>query len=182
MKFIPTPLTGAYEIELTPFTDERGLFARTYCKREFEEIGHTKEFVQLNHSLTVKKGAIRGMHFQYPPHSEIKLIRCVAGKVLDVLVDLRPDSETFLQHATVELSEENLKMIYIPEGFAHGFQTLQENSVLLYHHTAFYTPGVEGGLRYDDPRLNIAWPLEPTMVSKKDQGYPLITEDFHGIT
>jgi dTDP-4-dehydrorhamnose 3,5-epimerase len=181
MKFIPTALSGAYEIELTPFTDERGLFARTFCKREFEEIGHNKEFVQLNHSLTVKKGAIRGMHFQYPPHSEIKLIRCVAGKVLDVLVDLRPDSETFLQHATVELSAENLKMIYIPEGFAHGFQTLEENSVLLYHHTAFYTPGVEGGIRFDDPRLNIRWPLEPTMVSEKDQSYPLITEDFQGI-
>ncbi|MES2681202.1 MAG: dTDP-4-dehydrorhamnose 3,5-epimerase family protein, partial [Bacteroidota bacterium] len=124
MKFTPQSLSGVYLVELHLLKDDRGGFARTYCKREFEQIGHKKEFVQLNQSWNTKKGTIRGMHYQVPPFSEIKLIRCVKGAVLDVVVDIRKNSPTFLQHLAVELSEDNKTMIYLPEGFAHGFQTL----------------------------------------------------------
>ena len=181
MLFHETSLAGVYTVELEPFSDERGLFARTFCKREFEEIGHQQEFVQFNHSHSNVMGTLRGLHFQHPPHAEIKLIRCIRGKVLDVIVDIRQGSPTFLQHFAVELSEENLKMIYIPEGFAHGFQTLAPHTELIYHHTAYYAPQAEGGLYYADPRLNIQWPLSPTVVSDKDQKQKLITDLFNGI-
>lgn len=180
MIFEETTLKGAYIISLQLLQDERGGFARTFCKKEFEQIGHRKEFVQLNHSYNTHKGTIRGMHFQLPPHQEIKLIRCVRGSVMDVIVDLRKDSPTFLQHISVELSAENKKMIYMPENFAHGFQTLEENSELIYHHTEFYTPEADTGLRYDDPALKINWPLPPVMVSAKDKSYKLIDYTFKG--
>lgn len=176
MKFIETPLNGAYVIELEPFSDERGLFARTFCKRDFEKIGFDKEFVQFNFSLTLMKGTIRGLHYQLPPFSETKLIRCVRGKVYDVLVDLRENSSTYLKWFAVELSEENMKMALIPEGFAHGFQTLEDNSQLIYHHTAFYTPGYESGLRYNDPQIGIKWPLDVSVISEKDLNNPLLTK------
>jgi len=128
MIFKETPLAGAYAIDLTPFEDERGLFARTYCQKEFAAIGHDKAFVQLNHSRNTYKGTIRGLHYQNPPFAEIKLIRCIKGAVYDVLVDIRAGSPTFLQHYGIELSEKNMRMIYIPEGFAHGFQTLEDHS------------------------------------------------------
>jgi len=182
MKFISTALAGAYVVELTPFQDDRGLFARTYCKQEFAEIGHTKDFVQINHSRTIPKGAIRGMHFQIPPSAETKLIRVIRGKILDVIVDIRKDSPTFLRHISVELSEENMHMIYVPKGFAHGFQTLTEYCEMIYHHTEYYTPENERGLRYDDPKLEIEWPHPPALVSQRDQQHPLITEAFEGIT
>ncbi|HYG41201.1 MAG TPA: dTDP-4-dehydrorhamnose 3,5-epimerase [Cytophagales bacterium] len=175
MRFIETPLKGAYIIELEPFSDDRGLFARTYCKRDFEKIGFDKEFVQFNFSLTLTKGTIRGLHYQLPPYSEIKLIKCVRGKVYDVLVDLRDSSPTYLKWFGVELSEENMKMVLIPEGFAHGFQTLEDNAQLIYHHTAFYTPGFEKGLRYNDPVLAIEWPLEVSVISEKDKNNPLLS-------
>lgn len=175
MRFIETPLKGAYTIELEPFSDDRGLFARTYCKRDFEKIGFDKEFVQFNFSLTLTKGTIRGLHYQLPPYSEIKLIKCVRGKVYDVLVDLRESSPTYLKWFGVELSEENMKMVLIPEGFAHGFQTLEDNAQLIYHHTAFYTPGFEKGLRYNDPVLAIEWPLEVSVISEKDKNNPLLS-------
>jgi dTDP-4-dehydrorhamnose 3,5-epimerase len=181
MIFQETALHGAYLISLEPFQDERGLFARTFCKREFAAIGHQKEFVQFNHSHNKHQATLRGMHFQHPPHTEIKLIRCIRGGVYDVIVDLRPDSPTFLQHLGVELSAQNMQMIYIPEGFAHGFQTLEDHCELVYHHTAYYTPGQEGGIRYDDPRLGINWPFPPRVISEKDQHYPLLREDFIGI-
>jgi dTDP-4-dehydrorhamnose 3,5-epimerase len=181
MKFFETELKGAYTIDIEPRKDDRGLFARTFCKREFQEIGHTKEFVQFNHSMSVLKGTLRGMHFQYPPFSEIKLIRCIRGQVLDVIIDLRAGSPTFLNHIGVILSEENMRMIYVPEGFAHGFQTLEDNSQMIYHHTEYYTPGNEGGLNFKDPILNIQWPLEPTNLSDKDQKYPFIDNNFKGI-
>ncbi|MFT5166255.1 MAG: dTDP-4-dehydrorhamnose 3,5-epimerase [Saprospiraceae bacterium] len=181
MIFHKTPLSGAYYIDLAPFSDERGLFARTFCKKEFEAIGHHKEFVQLNHSRNTFKGTIRGLHYQNPPFSEIKLIRCIKGAVYDILVDLRKDSPTFLQHYGLELSEENMRMIYIPEGFAHGFQTLEDNTELIYHHTAFYTPGMESGLKFDNTLLGINWPLPPTVVSEKDQTHPPIDAAFAGI-
>jgi dTDP-4-dehydrorhamnose 3,5-epimerase len=181
MKFIQTPLPDAYLIELTPFKDDRGQFARTFCMKEFAKIGHTKPFVQINHSINVEKGTLRGMHFQQKPHREIKLIRCIAGAVYDVIVDLRKESPTFLQHFGVELSKENGYMIYVPEGFAHGFQTLAPNSELLYHHTDFYTPTVEGGVRYDDKLLNIHWKLPPVNLSPKDITYKDLNKNFEGI-
>ncbi len=181
MKFIPTSLEDAYIIELKPFQDERGLFARTYCKKEFATIGHTEDFVQINHSRTIPRAAIRGMHFQVPPSAETKLIRVIRGTILDVIVDIRRDSPTFLQHIKVELSEENMRMIYVPKGFAHGFQTLTTYCEMIYHHTEFYTPENERGLRFDDPVLNIDWPYEPSIVSNRDQNHPLIELAFEGI-
>lgn len=174
MKFHETTLKGVYTIELEPHLDERGFFARTFCKNEFRRIHHQKEFVQFNHSYTVKKGTLRGLHYQVPPMSEIKLIRCIRGKVLDVIVDLREGSPTFLQHIGVELSAKNMRMIYVPEGFAHGFQTLEEHSEMLYHHTNFYSPDHERGIRYNDPLLSINWPLAPSEVSEKDMKHPLL--------
>jgi dTDP-4-dehydrorhamnose 3,5-epimerase len=180
MKFEETKLKGAYIISLELKTDERGGFARAFCKKEFEQIGHKKEFVQINHSYNTNKGTVRGMHFQHPPYQEIKLIRCVKGAVNDVIIDLRKNSSTFLKHIEVELSEENKKMIYVPENFAHGFQTLKDNSELIYHHTAFYMPEAESGLRFDDPALKIKWSLPAVIVSDKDRSYRLIDNNFKG--
>jgi dTDP-4-dehydrorhamnose 3,5-epimerase len=181
MKFIEAPLAGAYVIELEPFRDDRGLFARTFCQREFAESGFHKPIVQINHSLTRQKGAIRGMHFQRPPACEIKIIRCVQGTVFDVMVDLRAGSPTFLKWHGVELSKENLRMVCIPEGFAHGFQTLTGEAELIYHHSAFYSPEDEQGVRFDDPSLAIRWPLPAVSVSSKDRDYPWIDQKFKGI-
>jgi len=180
MTFEETTLKGAYVISLKLLQDDRGGFARTFCKKEFQQIEHSKEFVQLNHSWNKKKGTIRGMHYQVPPHQEVKLVRCVRGKVLDVIVDLRKDSPTFLQHISVELSAENKKMIYMPENFAHGFQTLEDDSELIYHHTEYFTPEADRGLRYDDPALKINWPLPAVNVSDKDKSYKLIDNSFKG--
>jgi dTDP-4-dehydrorhamnose 3,5-epimerase len=181
MRFLDTELKGAFIIELEPRRDDRGLFVRTFCKREFSEINHSKEFVQCNQSISVQKGTLRGMHFQVPPSAEIKLIRCIRGKVFDVIIDLRKDSPTFLEHIEVILSEENMNMIYVPEGFAHGFQTLEDNSQMMYHHTEYYTPENERGLNFNDPAFHISWPLEPFNVSEKDQKYPFIDNNFKGI-
>lgn len=181
MKFTPTPLAGAYLVDVQPFSDDRGWFARVYCKREFGEIGHDKEWVQMNHSVSYRKATLRGMHFQHPPFREIKLVRCIAGAVFDVILDLRSGSPTFGQWYGAELSAANNRMLYIPEGFAHGFQTLEENSALLYHHTEFYTPGAEGGIRYDDPAFAIQWPLTVTVISERDAGHPFVDKNFKGI-
>jgi len=181
MIFHNTDLKGAYVIELEPFKDQRGQFARTFCKKEFEEHGLVGEFVQFNHSQNVHKGTLRGMHFQHPPFSEVKLVRCVKGAVLDVIIDIRKDSSTYLLHTAVELSAFNQKMIYIPEGFAHGFQTLEAHTELLYFHSNFYQPGAEGGLKFDDPVLGIQWPLTPSYLSEKDKAYELLSSDFQGI-
>jgi len=181
MKFNPLTLAGSYEVELTPFTDSRGWFARTYCKNEFAQIGHTKEWVQLNHSFTQAKGSIRGMHYQLPPFKEIKMVRCIAGTVYDVIIDIRQDSPTFLQWHGTELSAANKRMLYIPEGFAHGFQTLTDDCELLYHHSEFYTPGYEAGISYNDTLLHINWPLQVTNISERDMQYPLLNNNFKGI-
>jgi len=181
MKFTETPLKGSFIIGLEPFSDERGWFARTFCKNEFEQIGHDKEWVQLNHSVTYKKGSIRGMHFQYPPHSEIKMVRCTSGAIYDVIIDLRNGSPSFLRWFGAELSAANKQMLYIPEGFAHGFQTLEENCELIYHHTSFYTPGAEGGIRYDDPQVGINWKLPVTDISERDKNHPALNGTFTGI-
>jgi dTDP-4-dehydrorhamnose 3,5-epimerase len=181
MKFSPTRLNGVYVIDLQPVADSRGWFARTYCKNEFAEIGHNKEWVQINHSFTSRKGAIRGMHYQIPPYGEIKMVRCIAGAINDIVIDLRDGSKTFLNWISVELSAENKKMIYIPEGFAHGFQTVTDNCELIYHHSAFYTLGSERGIRYNDPLINIQWPLPLTEISERDQSHVLLNESFKGI-
>ncbi len=181
MIFTETILNGSYVIELNAFTDERGWFARTYCKNEFSAIGHHDEWVQMNHSFTNNNGTIRGMHFQLPPFSEIKLVRCIAGAVYDVIIDLRKNSATFLQSFGVELSAQNKKMIYIPAGFAHGFQALSNDCELIYHHSQFYTTGAEGGIKYNDPKINISWPLAVTNISERDNQHNLLDENFKGI-
>jgi dTDP-4-dehydrorhamnose 3,5-epimerase len=181
MNFISTPLKGSYLIDVGLFSDARGWFVRFYCKREFQEIGHDKEWVQLNHSVSYKKGTIRGMHFQQPPFAEIKMVKCVVGKVFDVIIDLRKGSETFLQWFGTELSAANRKMLYIPEGFAHGFQCLEDNCELIYHHSEYYTPNAEAGFRYDDPVVNIQWPLDVTMLSPRDKQLPWLNKNFKGL-
>jgi len=181
MTFTETPLSGSFVIDLKTVSDERGWFARTFCKKEFEQIGHTKEWVQLNHSVTYQKGSIRGMHFQYPPYSEVKMVRCIAGAVFDVIIDLRSGSSSFLQWFGAELSGANKKMLYIPEGFAHGFQTLTADCELIYHHTSYYTPGAEGGIKYDDKRIGINWKFPVVEISERDKNHPYLNESFTGI-
>jgi dTDP-4-dehydrorhamnose 3,5-epimerase len=181
MIFTPTPLTGSYTIDLTPFSDNRGWFARTYCKDEFQQIGHTKEWVQINHSCTVQVGALRGMHYQLPPFQEIKMVRCIAGAVYDVIIDLRRGSASFLQWFGMELSAKNRKMMYIPEGFAHGFQTLAAGTELIYQHTERYTPAAEKAVLYNDPLVGIQWPLPPSDLSDRDRQHPLLDKNFAGI-
>jgi dTDP-4-dehydrorhamnose 3,5-epimerase len=166
---------------MIPFSDERGWFGRFFCKEEFAAIGHEKDWVQMNHSFTKDKGVLRGMHFQHAPHREIKMVRCISGAVYDVVVDLRKNSETFLQWFACELSAEKKNLIYIPEGFAHGFQTLSENAELIYLHSEYYKPEAESGLRYDDPRINIQWPLEITQVSDRDQKHEWLEDNFAGL-
>ena len=174
MIFEELPLKGAYKIDLNLLEDSRGGFTRYYCKKEFEKIGLINDFVQMNHSYNYLKGTLRGMHYQKNPHEELKLVRCIKGSVLDVIIDLRRDSNTFLQHFSIELSEKNKTMIVIPENFAHGFQTLEDNSELIYHHTEFYNREAEDGLLYNDPQLKIKWPLPVTNISEKDKGYTQI--------
>lgn len=181
MKATETPLRNAYVLEPEPVVDHRGRFARIYCRRELEKIGHHKPIVQVNHSLTTKKGAIRGMHFQYPPEAEIKMAKCVAGSVYDVIIDLRRNSSTFLKWHGEILSAKNMKMMYIPEGFAHGFQVIEADSELLYFSSQFYNPQHEGGVRFDDPMVKICWPLPVTEISTRDQKHSLLPEDFEGI-
>jgi dTDP-4-dehydrorhamnose 3,5-epimerase len=181
MNFIPTALAGGYEIKFNVHSDNRGWFTRFYSKDLFKSIGLSKEWLQMNHSYTRTKGAIRGMHFQYPPFSEGKMVRCISGAVYDVMVDLRSGSPTFLKWVGVELSPSNQNAVFIPEGFAHGFQTLTEDCELIYLHTAIYNPASEGGLKYDDPYLNIDWPLPVTEISDRDKAHLLIDERFEAV-
>jgi dTDP-4-dehydrorhamnose 3,5-epimerase len=182
MKFLPLPFAGAFVIQLEPYADERGTFTRLFCWDEIKKIRHHKQIVQINQSLTKEKGAVRGMHFQYQPKSEIKMVKCLRGSALDVIIDLRSTSATLLNWHGELLSAENQKIIYIPEGFAHGFQTLEKNTELLYLHTEFYDPKCEGGIRFNDPVININWPLEVAEISQKDLSYSLLSQDFKGIT
>jgi dTDP-4-dehydrorhamnose 3,5-epimerase len=183
MEFHPLALGGAFSIELSPHTDERGAFTRLMCMNELLSIGHSQNFAQVNHSLTRSSGTVRGMHFQNPPRAEVKVVTCLSGKVFDVIVDLRKDSPTFLRWLGLELSEDNRRMIYIPAGFAHGFQALVDNCGLLYFHTDFYAPEAEGGIRYDDEVVEIAWPLRVSHVSPRDLSFERIqTTSFHGIS
>ena len=181
MNFIPTILEGACIIEPSFNKDDRGLFMRTYCKKEFQNLGFSGDWVQMNHSISFKKGTVRGMHFQIQPYGEVKLVRCIVGSVFDVIVDLRKGSETFLQWTSVELSSQNKRMIFIPKGFAHGFQTLEENCELIYHHSEFYSHEAEDGIMYNDPAIGINWPIEVTVVSERDKNHKLINKEFKGI-
>ncbi len=182
MIFRETSLNGAFVVETDPVLDSRGWFARVYDKKEFSAVGHNSEWVQMNASFTNQEGTLRGMHFQYAPFSEAKLIRCIAGNIYDVIVDIRPDSPSFLQWYSVELSASNRLMMFVPSGFAHGFQSLTADCELLYCHSSYYTPGHEGAIKYDDPMLNIAWPLKVTKISDRDLNHPFLTPEFKGIT
>jgi dTDP-4-dehydrorhamnose 3,5-epimerase len=179
MHFIPTPLQGAYIIKLQQLEDERGFFARTWCQREFLNHGLDPSLVQCNVSFNHKKGTIRGMHFQLPPHAETKLVRCIKGKIYDVIVDLRPDSETYLQWTAVDLTAENRRALYIPKGFAHGFQALENNTEVFYQMSDFYSPSHACGFRWNDPSFRIDWPEIVSVISERDQTYPdFTTKDF----
>ena len=174
-------IAGALVVEGQPHTDHRGAFSRLFCERELAEIIGDRRVVQINHSRTHAVGAVRGMHFQHPPHAEMKMVRCVRGRVWDVLVDLRAGSPTFLHWHAEELSPDTSRMLVIPEGCAHGFQALEADSELLYLHTAFYTPASEGALRYDDPQLAIRWPLPVTDLSERDKTHALLSNNFIGL-
>ncbi len=171
MKFVPLKLSGAYLIEPEPIVDERGSFARLFCTKQFQEKGLNSHLEQCSFSFNHKRGTLRGMHFQKEPHPEIKLVRCTRGQIYDVIIDLRPDSPTFKQWEGVILSPENRHMLYIPEGFAHGFQTLEDHSEVFYQISASYVPECASGVRWNDPAFGIAWPTHVSVISVKDQQY-----------
>lgn len=175
MIFSESALAGAFVIDPERRGDERGYFARTFCAREFADHGLATNFVQANTSLSAEAGTIRGLHFQRAPAEEAKLMRCIAGAMWDVIVDMREGSPTYLKSFHTELTPENGRQLYVPKGFAHGFQTLKPNTIAAYMVDEFYTPGVEEGLRYNDPALGLDWPHEVTTVSEKDQSWPLIS-------
>jgi dTDP-4-dehydrorhamnose 3,5-epimerase len=178
MKFLETDLKGAYLIETEPIFDDRGFFARSWCQREFLEQGLNPNLVQCNISFNAKKGTLRGMHYQSKPHEEVKLVRCTKGSIYDVIVDIRPNSPTFKSWYGIDLNSINRKMLYIPEGFAHGFQTLEDNTEVFYQMSNFYHGESARGLRWDDPDVGIDWILtENLIISEKDQNYP----DFYFI-
>jgi len=180
MKPSPTSLEGHYQVRNVSTADARGRFSRLFCEQDFAAIRPGLHFTQVNLSETNQRGTVRGMHYQHAPAAEAKLIRCLRGRVFDVAVDLRHGSPTFLHWHGVELAADDDCAVFIPEGFAHGFQALTDDTQLLYLHTASWTPACEAGVRFDDPRLAIAWPLPVTLVSDKDRAYPLIDEGFSG--
>lgn len=174
MRFVQTKLAGAFIIEMEPREDERGFFARTFCAREFEEQGLSGRFVQCSISLNRKKGTLRGLHYQLPPACEVKLVRCTAGALYDVIVDLRRDSATYLQHVGVELTARNRRALYAPFLFGHGFQTLADETEALYQINEYYVPEASSGVRYNDPKLGIQWPLPVAAISERDANWPLL--------
>jgi len=180
--FIPTPLAGLTLVQRKVIEDQRGFMSRFYCADEFREAGLNKPIAQINHTHTRSKGAVRGLHFQHPPHAETKLVSCLQGEIFDVAVDLRRNSPTFLHWHGVVLSARNRQSLLIPEGFAHGFQTMTEDCELIYLHTAAYHPESEGALNVGDPRLGIDWPLTTTEISERDRNHKAIDRDFQGIT
>jgi dTDP-4-dehydrorhamnose 3,5-epimerase len=178
MIFTETKLKGAYIIDVKRLEDERGFFGRSYCQNELQALGLNTNVVQANVSYNKLKGTLRGMHMQLGPHEESKLVRCTRGSIYDVIIDMRKDSETFLQWTGVELTADSYRMLYVPEGFAHGFITLEDNTDVTYQVTQFYTPGAEKGYRWDDPAFNIKWPIEPVIISPKDKMHPLFEKDI----
>ena len=176
-----TAIPDILVVETNMHKDIRGSFMRLFCQQELSGILGARSIIQINKSVTIQKGAIRGLHFQYPPYAEMKLVRCLKGKIFDVAVDLRQKSKTFLQWHVEILTPSNNKMLVIPEGFAHGFQALESESEVLYLHTAKYQAESEGGVLFNDPKLNIQWPIEYTDVSDRDKNHPLIDEHFMGL-
>lgn len=176
MIFIEIELKGAFIIELDKKQDNRGFFARAFCQQEFNAKGLKPVIAQANIAFNYAKGTLRGMHFQYPPTPETKIVRCTRGSILDIIVDLRPESPTYLHHISVELSDENHRALYVPERFAHGYQVLRDHTETSYHVGEFYTPDAEGGLAYDDPRLQLRWPLPVTAISNKDKNWKLLRD------
>jgi len=172
MIFKETKLKGTYIIEIEKLEDERGFFARAWCKKEFENHNLISRLVQANVSFNKKMGTLRGMHYQLAPYKETKLVRCTRGAIYDVIIDLRPDSSTYGQWMGVELTSENYKMLYVPEDFAHGFQTLEDNTETTYQVSQFYAPGSERGIRYNDPGFGIKWPRNVQVISEKDKNCP----------
>jgi dTDP-4-dehydrorhamnose 3,5-epimerase len=181
VNLIPTAIAGVFVAETKAFQDQRGAFARLFCERELADAVGARHIEQINHSRTSAVGAVRGLHFQHAPFAEMKMVRCLKGRVWDVAVDLRKSSPTFLQWHAQELSAKNTLMLVIPEGCAHGFQVLEPDSELLYLHTASYSPSVEGGVRFDDPALKLPWPLPVADLSERDKQHPLIDTNFSGI-
>lgn len=179
--FISGPLNGLQVVQRKAIEDHRGFLSRFYCAEEFREAGISKPVAQINHTLTRQKGAVRGLHFQHPPHAEIKLVSCLHGEIYDVAVDLRRNSPTFLQWHGEILSATNRRSLLIPEGFAHGFQALTEDCELIYLHTAAYHPDCEGALNVMDTEIKIAWPLHVNDLSERDRNHPFITSDYQGI-
>jgi dTDP-4-dehydrorhamnose 3,5-epimerase len=174
--FTETKLKGAYILELERREDSRGFFARGFCQKEFRAHGLKPTVAQGNIASNIRKGTLRGMHFQFPPAAESKLVRCTRGAIYDIIVDLRPESSTYLQHIGVELNEDNQRALYVPERFAHGYQTLTDKTDTSYLVGEFYTPEAESGLLYDDPSLKLSWPLPVSVVSDKDQKFSLYSE------
>ena len=179
MIFTPTPLTGAYLIDLEKKSDDRGFFARAICEEEFSAQGLVDHFCQMNVSFSAKKGTLRGMHYQLPPRAETKLVRCVCGAVFDLIIDLRRDSPTFGRSFGVELSAENRRSIYVPKGFAQGFLTLVDDTEALYFYDEYYSPQHERGIRYNDPKFKLPWPGAPTVISDKDKKHPDFNPAWH---
>ncbi|MCL5123580.1 MAG: dTDP-4-dehydrorhamnose 3,5-epimerase [Deltaproteobacteria bacterium] len=178
---IAARLSGLLVVQRKPIEDSRGFFTRFFCSETFQELGLTKPIQQINHSLTRKKGAVRGMHFQYTPYAECKIVSCLRGRIFDVAVDIRKGSPTFLQWHGEELSEDNFKTMVIPEGFAHGFQTLTEDCEIFYLVSAPYMGAYEGAINPGDPIVSIKWPLNVSQLSDKDDSTPLVGQDFRGV-
>ena len=171
MKFTPTKLSGVYVIDLEPHEDDRGFFARTFCKREFAEHGQCTDFVQCNLSYNKKRGTLRGMHYQKHPYEEIKIVSCMKGALYDVVLDIRKDSGTYGEWIAEKLTDTNHRMLYIPKGLAHGFQTLTDDCLMYYQMGQFYTPSSGSGICYDDERFHIVWPIKEKTISKQDQSW-----------
>jgi dTDP-4-dehydrorhamnose 3,5-epimerase len=176
MIFTETKLKGAYIIDIEPRTDARGFFARAFCQKEFGAHGLKPVIAQANVAFNIKKGTLRGMHFQFPPAAETKLVRATRGAIVDIIVDLRPESPTYLENVAVELSEDTGRSLYVPERFAHGYQVLRDKTETSYQVGEFYAPGAESGLLYNDPRLGLAWPLPVSVISDKDAVWKPLSE------
>lgn len=179
MHFKPTPLEGAFLIEIEKKEDERGFFARTFCSNELRNIGLETTIVQINNSLSKKAGTLRGIHYQLSPKAETKIIRCISGSIFDLIIDLRPDSPSYLKHYGAQLDADNRSMMYVPKGFGHAFLTLEPDTEVIYMVSEFYSPEHERGLRWNDPRFAIEWPITPVVISDKDKIHPDFDPSYH---